>query len=62
MNLGRVGQSETDLILDSSGTPTGGRGTCFKQHLICRLSSTGRCKTSSHLRSGRGLFSIGRRA
>jgi aryl-phospho-beta-D-glucosidase BglC (GH1 family) len=34
------GQSANDLILDASGTPTQGFGTYFKQHLICRASST----------------------
>jgi hypothetical protein len=34
------GQSANDLILDSSGTPTIGFGTYFKQHLVCRSTMT----------------------
>jgi endoglucanase len=37
------GQSSNDLILDSSGTPTIGFGTYFKQHLICRATTTTSC-------------------
>jgi endoglucanase len=37
------GQSSNDLILDSSGTPTIGFGTYFKQHLICRATTTTGC-------------------
>ena len=37
------GQSSNDLILDSSGTPTIGFGTYFKQHLICRAATTTGC-------------------
>jgi endoglucanase len=39
------GQSSNDLILDTSGTPTIGFGTYYKQHLICRAASaTATCK------------------
>jgi endoglucanase len=37
------GQSSNDLILNSSGTPTIGFGTYFKQHLICRATTTTSC-------------------
>jgi endoglucanase len=37
------GQSSNDLILDTSGTPTIGFGTYFKQHLICRATTTTSC-------------------
>jgi endoglucanase len=33
------GQSSNDLILDTSGTPTIGFGTYYKQHLICRATA-----------------------